>query len=61
MMKPSWLIRWDDDANRRFAVGSVLPINVPQYLPWASEFRHDSPQGGLPRTNNLAIEIWLNF
>jgi len=55
------LIRWDDDANRRFAVGSVLPINVPQYLPWASEFRHDSPQGGLPRTNNLAIEIWLNF
>ena len=50
-----------DDANRRLVVGTVLPINVPQYLRWALEFRHDDPQGGLPKTNNLTTEFWLNF
>lgn len=50
-----------DDANRRLVAGAVLPLNVPQYLRWALEFRHDSPQGGLPKTNNVTTEIMLNF
>ena len=50
-----------DDANRRIVVGAVLPINVPQYLRWALEFRHDAPQGGVAKTNNITTEVMLNF
>ena len=50
-----------DDANRRVVLGSVLPLNVPQYLRLALEYRRDMPQGGLPKTNNVIGEIWLNF
>lgn len=50
-----------NDANRRFVAGAVLPINLPQYLRWALEYRLDSPQGGAPKTNNLATEFQLNF
>lgn len=49
------------DANRRFVLGAVLPINIPQYLRWALEFRRDFPQGGLPKTNNITTELMLNF
>ncbi len=50
-----------DDANRRFVVGAVVPLNLPQYLRWAVEYRLDSPQGGAPKTNNVATEFRLNF
>jgi cytochrome c5 len=50
-----------DDASRRVVLGSVLPLNVPQYLRLALEYRRDMPQGGLPKTNNIIGEIWLNF
>lgn len=50
-----------DDANRRVVLGAVLPINLPQYLRWAVEYRLDIPQGGAPKTNNLATEFRLNF
>jgi cytochrome c5 len=50
-----------DDANRRIVLGTVLPLNVPQYLRWALEYRRDMPQGGLSKTNNITTEIWLNF
>lgn len=50
-----------DDANRRVVLGAVLPLNLPQYLRWAVEYRRDMPQGGLPKTNNIITEMWLNF
>ena len=34
-----------DDAMRRFVLGSVLPINVPEYLRLALELFRDTPQG----------------
>ncbi len=50
-----------DNANRRFVLGAVLPINLPQYLRWAIEYRLDSPQGGAPKTNNVTTEFQLTF
>ncbi len=50
-----------DDANRRYVLGLVLPINLPQYLRWAVEYRLDQPQGGLPKTNNVATQLLINF
>lgn len=49
------------DANQRFVAGLVLPIGLPQYLRWAVEYRLDSPQGGLPKTNNVTMQLLLNF
>ena len=50
-----------DNANRRFVLGAVLPLNVPQYLRWAVEYHRDAPQGGALKTNNVITQIWLNF
>lgn len=50
-----------DQANRRFVAGAVLPINLPQYLRWALEYRRDFPQGGGPTTNAVSTQVWLNF
>jgi hypothetical protein len=50
-----------NDAVRHFVAGAVVPINLPQYLRWTLEYRQDSPQGGLPKTNDLATELQLNF
>jgi len=50
-----------DDANRRFVGGFVLPINLPQYLRWALEYRLDRPQGGAPKTSNITTQFLLNF
>jgi hypothetical protein len=49
------------DANRRFVGGLVLPINLPQYLRWALEYRLDSPQGGGAKTNNITTQFILTF
>ncbi len=48
-------------ANRRFVMGGVLPINLPQYLRWALEYHLDFPQGGAAKTNNIATELRLAF
>ena len=48
-------------ANRRFVLGGVMPINLPQYLRWAIEYHLDSPQGGAAKTNNFATELRLTF
>ncbi len=50
-----------DDANRRFVGGAVLPLNLPQYLRAAVEYRLDVPQGGLAKTHNVTAELMLNF
>jgi hypothetical protein len=50
-----------DAANRRLALGGVVPINLPQYLRWAIEYHLDSPQGGAAKTNNFATELRLTF
>ncbi|HTH64769.1 MAG TPA: hypothetical protein VL563_08780 [Gemmatimonadales bacterium] len=50
-----------NDGVRHFVAGAVVPINLPQYLRWTLEYRLDSPQGGLPKTNDLATELQLNF
>ncbi len=50
------------NGNRRWVVGSVLPVNLPEYLRFAVEFRRDVPQdvAALRRTN-LALEMMLSF
>lgn len=51
-----------DDGRRRFVVGSVLPVNLPEFMRLALEYRLDRPQGaGRPRTNGLAAEFMLTF
>jgi hypothetical protein len=50
-----------DNALRRFVVGGVLPVNVPQYLRLALEYTLDSPQGGLPKRSGVTSEVMLNF
>ncbi len=50
-----------DAANRRFVLGAVMPINLPQYLRWSIEYRRDLPQGGAAKTNAIATQLWLNF
>ena len=49
------------DAVRHYVAGAVLPLNLPQYLRWTLEWRLDSPQGGLPKTNDVITELQLNF
>lgn len=52
----------NDDGRRRFVVGSVLPVNLPEFMRLALEYRLDRPQGpGRPRTNGLAAEFMLTF
>lgn len=52
----------DDDANRRYVLGSVLPITLPEYLRLAAEYWLDDPQGpGVPKQNNIAAEVMLSF
>lgn len=50
-----------DAANRRFVLGAVMPINLPQYLRWSIEYRRDVPPGGVAKTNAIATQLWLNF
>ncbi len=50
-----------DDADRRLVAGAVLPANLPQYLRCAVEYRLDTPQGGAPKTNSLAVGVRLTF
>jgi hypothetical protein len=52
----------DDDARRRFVLGSVLPVNLPEFMRLALEYRLDRPQGsGRSKTNGLAAEFMLTF
>lgn len=50
-----------DDANRRYLVGAMLPVTLPQYLRAALEYHLDQPQGGLPKTNAVAAQLLLFF
>jgi len=50
-----------DNAVRYVDVGTVLPINLPEYLKAALDYRLTTPQGGLPKTNDLIAELQLNF
>jgi hypothetical protein len=53
---------FDGDANRRYVLGSVLPITLPEYLRLTAEYWLDDPQGaGAPRQNNIAAEFMLSF
>lgn len=52
-----------DDANRRYVLGSLLPVNLPEYLRLNLEYWRDDPQrgaGGVVQ-NNLAAEVMLAF
>lgn len=50
------------DADRRFVAGGVLPLNLPEYLRLAIEYRRDQPQGGgRLRRNGLAAEFQMTF
>jgi hypothetical protein len=50
------------NASRRFVLGGVVPINIPQYLRLALEYSRDFPQGaGALKTNAVTAELMLNF
>jgi hypothetical protein len=49
------------DANRRYVVGAVLPVTLPEYLRAAVEYHLDQPQGGAPKTNAAAAQLLLFF
>ncbi|MFQ5792506.1 MAG: hypothetical protein ACE5JI_18705 [Acidobacteriota bacterium] len=52
----------DDNANTRIVAGSVLPVNLPEYLRLALEYTLDSPQlSGAPKTHGITAEVMLNF
>jgi hypothetical protein len=52
----------DDDADRRIAFGSVLPLNLPEYLRVGTEYFHDFPQGeDVPNRDGVAAEVLLAF
>lgn len=52
----------DDNANRRFVFGGVVPLNLPEYLRLALEYALDFPQGpGSKNTNGFMAEMMLNF
>lgn len=52
----------DADADRRFVAGGVLPLNLPEFLRLAVEYRRDLPQGGVRlRRNGLAAEFQMTF
>lgn len=51
-----------DDALRRFVVGSVLPVNVPEYLRLGLEYFRTTPQGaGALKRQGLKGEVQLAF
>ncbi len=50
-----------DDGIRRYVVGSVLPVTLPEYLRCAVEYHLDAPQGGLPKTNSLTAAVAVTF
>ena len=52
----------DQNGTRRFVLGSVLPVSLPEYLRAALEFRTDRPQDpGVPRRSTLAAQLMLSF
>lgn len=54
--------RAGQNGTRRFVLGSVLPVSLPEYLRAALEFRTDRPQDpGVPRRSALAAQLMLSF
>jgi hypothetical protein len=50
------------NAARRFVLGGVVPINIPQYLRLTLEYARDFPQAaGALKTNAVTAELMLNF
>lgn len=50
-----------NDGTRRYVIGSILPVTLPEYLRCAVEYHLDAPQGGLPKTNNVTATVTLTF
>ena len=51
-----------NDATRRWVLGSVLPVSLPEYLRLALEYALDVPQApGAPKKNAVAAQVMLNF
>lgn len=54
--------RADQNGNRRFVLGSVLPVSLPEYLRATLEFRTDRPQDpAVLRRSALAAQLMLSF
>jgi hypothetical protein len=50
------------DGSKRFVFGTVLPVNLPEYLRLAVEYAHDLKQAAAaPKRNGLTAEVMLNF
>lgn len=51
-----------DNTRNRFVLGGVLPVNVPEFMRLALEYRLDRfPRSGRPRTNGIAAELMITF
>lgn len=54
--------RTSEDAIRRIVAGTVLPVNLPEYLRLGLELYRDSPElKDAPRTNGFAAQVMLAF
>lgn len=50
------------NGSKRFVFGTVLPVNLPEYLRLAVEYAHDLKQAaGAPKRNGVTGEVMLNF
>lgn len=50
------------DANRRLVAGAIVPVNLPQYLRLAVEYRLDNPEASSAPTTSAAVaEVQLIF
>jgi hypothetical protein len=51
-----------DNGKSRFVAGTVLPVNVPEYLRFTVEYTLDKPQlSGSKATHGLVGEVMINF
>jgi len=54
--------RTADDGTRRFVLGAVLPVNLPEYLRLTAEYLLDIPQAsGAPKRHSVAGEVQFVF
>ena len=52
----------DDDGSNRFVLGSVLPLNLPEYLRLAAEYTLDDPQASdAAKRHRVQAEAMFNF
>ncbi len=49
------------NGKRRYVLGVVVPVSLPEYLRFALEYALDVPQGSGPKKHGITVEMMLNF